>query len=190
MSPLLAVAIVLLVLVVGLTLLQRRGQTDTHRPRRGPMPPAPPPAPDVPELADPPASEPPSATDVRSDPVVGTIGYFDGIWMTENDLNLHGAQVMVEITGTVAGPTNEDHEIVKAALARPDLDERARPLVAAELERRGEELIGLVPYSMAVRPDEHGVRHGYLWYDTASFLGEIGVKSADHWRTITIAVEE
>jgi hypothetical protein len=29
-----------------------------------------------------------------------------------------------------------------------------------------------------------------LWYDPGEFLGEIGVKSADHWQTLHLVVEE
>jgi hypothetical protein len=187
MSPLLAFAIVLLVLVVGLTLLQRRGETQSYQARREPLSP-----PTVPDPSDPtlPPDPPPTDTETKADPLLGTIGYYDDRWMTEDDLNLHGSLVMAEIVGTIDGPTNADHEIVRAALARPDLEGRGRALVISELERRGEDTSGLMLLSLSVRPDDSGVLHGFLWYDPGEFLGEIGVKSSNHWQTIHVVVEE
>ena len=185
MSLLLAVAIVLLVLVVGLTLLQRRSQAQP-RPPQDPMPPLPPPAPEAPEFE---TSAPTMPSGIRSDPVVGAISFYDGTWMTEADVNFHGSLILVEIAGSPDGPTHDDHEIVKAALATRDLDARGRALVVAELERRGEDVDGLIPCSLSVRPDETGLLHGFLWYDAPEFLGEIGVKSPDHWRSLTLVVD-
>lgn len=186
MSPLLAVAIVLLVLVVGLTLVQRRSQAQSPSPRRNPMPPSPPPAPEEPEFA---TSAPTISSGIRSDPVMGAISFYHGTWTTEADVNFHGSLILVEIDGSPDGPTHDDHEIVKAALATSDLDARGRALVVAELERRGEDVNGLIPSSLSVGPDEDGVLHGVLWYDAPKFLGEIGVKSADHWQTLTLVVD-
>lgn len=183
MSPLLVVAIVLLVLVVGLTLLQRRGQVQPHAVRRQPSPPATP---------EPPDTSPSEMTAITTDPLLGVIGFHDGGWMTETDLNLHGTLVLVEIAGSIDGPTNADHEVVRAALATPDLETRARALVIAELERRRVRVgaTDASAYSLAVRPDRDGVLHGFLWFAAEQFLGDVGVKSADHWRTITLEVEE
>ena len=128
-------------------------------------------------------------TDMRADPVLGVIGFHEGIWTTETDLNLGGSLILVEIHGTIDGPTNADHQIVQAALAQSDLDARARPMVMAELERRSVDSNEVTLYSLVVRPDQTGVRHGFLWYDAAEFIGEIGVRSADHWRTLTLEVD-
>ena len=182
MSPLLAVAIVLLVLVVGLTLLQRRGQVQPHAVHRKSSPPPAPP--------EPPDTSPSEMTAIKADPLLGTIGFHSGGWMTDTDLNLHGTLVLVEIAGSIDGPTNADHEIVRAALATPDLETRARALVIAELERRRVGVNDVSAYSLAVRPDEDGVLHGFLWFAAEEFLGDIGVKSADMWRKITLEVEE
>jgi hypothetical protein len=181
MSSLLAVAIVLLVIVVGLTLLQRRAQVNPQAVRRETPSSAQPPP-------EPPATAPGTETDIRTDPVLGVIGFNDGTWMTETDLVLGDSLVLVEVHGTIDGPTDTDRQIVEAALAQPDLDARARALVIAELERRREDANDVVMYSLVVRPDDTGVRHGFLWYDAPEFIGEIGVKSSDRWRTLTLEV--
>lgn len=181
MSPLLVIAVVLLVVVVGLTLMQRRAQVQPRAALRK-EPPSPSPRPESPDTSL------VTGTDIRTDPVLGVIGFNDGIWMTETDLDLGGTLVFVEIHGTIDGPTNADHQIVKAALARPDLEARARTLVLHELERRGEDATGLAIYELAVRPDDDGVLNGWLWFEVPEFLGEIGVKSSDLWQTLTLEV--
>jgi hypothetical protein len=183
-SPLLVVAVALLVLVVGLTLLQRRAHAQSSPPRRDTPPTAPPAratAADAPR---------PRKLELSTDPLLGDISYDGDTWLVENDLDLHGSVVLVEISGTADGPTSRDHEIVKAALARPDLDTRARTLVLHELERRGVDSTGINLYELAVGPDDDGVLHGYVWYEVPELVGEIGVKSSDHWRTITLEVVE
>jgi hypothetical protein len=181
MSLLLAVAVVLLVIVVGLTLMQRRARGSSPPPRRD-APTAPPLRPEPPDTAV-------AETDMRTDPVLGVIGFHEGIWMTETDLDSGDSLFLVEVHGTIDGPTNADHQIVKAALAQSDLDARARAMVIAELERRHVDTNDVTLYSLVVRPDHTGVRHGFLWYDVPEFVGEIGVKSADHWRTLTLEVD-
>ena len=119
MSPMLVVAILALVIVVGLTLLQRRAQAQPGAPRREAMPPGPPPG-------------PARAADLRTDPLLGPMTFTDGMWMAEDDLDLGGIAVLVEISGTIDGPTEEDRAVVRAALAQPDLEGRARALVQAE----------------------------------------------------------
>lgn len=180
MSPLLVIAIVLLVIVVGLTWLQRRAQVEPRGAvgkERSPSPP--------PERT---GAAQGTETDIRTDPVLGVIGFNDGIWMTETDLDLGGSLVLVEIHGTIDGPTDADHQIVKAALARPDLEARARTLVLHELARLGTDATDLAIYELAVGPDDDGALHGYLWFEVTEFLGEIGVKSSDLWQTLTLEV--
>lgn len=184
MSTLLIVAIVLLILVVGLTLMQRRAVVQPQAPRR----------PAAGKTVSPPSpSEPPEVSSrivVRSDPLLGEISLYKGVWTAENDLDLHGTRVLVEIDGTIDGPNDADREFVTAALARPDLDQRARAMVLPELQRRNVETSGVVVYELAVRPDDTGIRTGFLWYEVPSFDGLIGVRSVDHWRTITLQVDE
>jgi hypothetical protein len=182
MSPLLAVAIVLLVIVVGLTLLQRRTQAQPPTRRLDTSPAAPPPTP--------PPARPVRAPDLYTDPLLGPMSHDGDLWMAEDDLVLGDIAVLVEISGTIDGPTEEDREFVRAALARADLEPRARAMVQAELARRGISADGITIYELAVGPDDDGVRSGYIWYNVPDLMAEIGVKSTDHWRTLTLEVVE
>lgn len=180
MSPLLAVAVVLLVIVVGLTLLQRRVHAQP-----GPLPSgakAPDPVPARPN--------PTRSLEVRTDPVLGVMSFDGDMWMAEDDLTLGDTAVLVEISGTIDGPTDADRAYVRAALAQSDLDLRAQALVLPELARRGIDASGMSIYELAVGPDDEGVLSGYIWYNVPDFMAEIGVKSTDHWRTLTLEVVE
>lgn len=192
MSPLLAVAIVLLVVVIALTLWQRKAQA---RVTESPASPRPTPAPITPvapggrRLA----AETGAARvgDTVHDPELGTLVYddIDG-WSREDDLDFAGAAV--SLTVSVADRPGEAHRAwLRATLAdAASLDARARQVVVPELQRRGAAYDDLVAYQMAFGEDDEGARRGYLWYCVGDFDGEIGVSSRDHWRTLTLEVIE
>ena len=181
---LLQIAVVLLVIVVGLTLWQRRAHAEPTPARRDTPPSAPPPRGSASDGTG------PRRLELGTDPLLGDITYDGDTWLAENDIDLHGTVVSVVISGTAAGPTARDRAIVEAALARPDLDSRARTLIVLELERLGVDPTGLAMSELAVGPDDDDVLQGYLWYEVPDFSGVIGVKSADHWQTLTVDVVE
>lgn len=183
MTLLLAVAIALLAIVVWLTWIQRRAQVSTQGAQR----PASPARVASPSLPEPRAPAQARTFDVRTDPVLGVICFDDGFWTTEEDLDLSGTKVEVQVIGSIDGPTTADQGIVTAALARPDLVARAQALVVAELTRR-ECDASASPFRLDVGPGDDGVLRGALWYDAPDLLVEIGVTSADHWQTLTLVV--
>lgn len=183
MTLLLAVGIALLTIVVWLTWIQRRAQIPSQGARQ-PASPARVASPSAPESSAPAQAR---TFDVRTDPVLGVICFDDGFWTTEEDLDLSGTKVEVQVTGSIDGLTTADQGIVTAALARPDLVARAQALVVAELTRRGCD-VSASPFRLDVGPGGDGILRGALWYDAPDLLVEIGVTSADHWQTLTLEV--
>ncbi len=179
MSPLLALALVALAIVVGLTLLQRRA----HAQPRGVGP--------SPGLPASPPSQGPTSSEVHPglvDPVLGSMTY-DGhhSWSIDEDPAFAGTTVIVEIAGGPDGPDADAREYVTKALAQQaDLDARARVVVIEEARRRGFSATQVEAYELMVGPDDDDALSGYLWFDVDDFEVELGVSSADAWRTLRL----
>ncbi len=180
-SQLLPVAVVLLVIVVGVALWQRRATVDASaRSRPSTLPSS--------RAADPAATA--AALRVRPvhNDVLGRLVY-DGehMWELDEELAFAGTTVCVEITGGAEGPTGAAREIARTAIAQQaDLDARARALLTPALPGLGWEGLPLTAFSIAVRPDAHQRLVGVLWYEVGDMDGEIGAASADLWRTLEI----
>ena len=183
MSVLLTVAVVLLALVSGLALWQRRQQVDRVRPA----------------ASSDRAAARRAATPVPAAPGVGRIEdadfglmTWDGeMWAGIDDVVIAGEDVALEIAGPASGPDAAHRAVALALLASAaDIDARARPMVVAELQRRGCPPETPVPYEASVGLTEDGRVAGWLWYCFGGFAGEVGVRSEDHWRTLELDVVE
>jgi hypothetical protein len=182
MSPLLAFAIVLLIVVAGLALWQRRSREQTSGPgarlaSAGVAAAAP--------------EDTPSAPAPISDPVLGTITYAGHGFWTRDDLEFAGATMQLEIFASEAGPPPEVGEYLQAALApETALDARARAAIHADARERGltepDDGPALHPNQVAIGIDGDRVFRGYVWYTSEDPDGEFGVSSTDMWRTLTV----
>ena len=175
MSPLLVIAVVLLVLVVGLAVLQRRASAPASR---GASPSSPP-------------SAPPAGDLQIDDPILGVLTFNNDNALWEGDsFEFDGIPVLLELSGDVHGPSAAARALVQAAIAQPGLHARGRDIVRAELVTRGVDTDDVEAYQIAVDNSETGAVTGYVWYNVETFDGEIGVSSADGWRTLTLEVIE
>ena len=182
LSPLLSIAIVVLVLVMGLAWWQRRATVDAsaRSPRSEPR--ATPPLSDAVDVGAPDARPP-----AVHDQVLGRLLYGDTLWEGEDEIAFANTTVCIEIAGGPEGPTDRAREIVRTALGRQaDLDARARAMLAAALPDIGHAGASLTPFSIATREDEQHQVVGVIWYEIGDLDGEIGVASADSWQTLTI----
>lgn len=184
MSWLLGVAVLLLALVVGLSLWQRSGQVD--RRRAGPLPSGPAPVP----RADADAAPSPRARR-RDDADFGSMTWDGEMWCCERDIRVAGEEVALELAGPADGPVPSHREVARALVASSaEIDARARPMVVAELQRRGCAPEDPVPYEASVGLTDDGRVAGWLWYCFGGFEGEIGVRTEDGWRTLHLEVIE
>jgi hypothetical protein len=181
LSQLLPVAVVLLVIVVGVAFWQRRATVDASARARSSAPPSSP-------AVVPVATAAAIASRPVPDDVLGQLTY-DGkqMWEGDREMAFAGTTVFVEITAGAEGPSDAVCEIARTAMAQQsDLDARARALLTPALPDMGWEGLPLAPFSIAVRPDAHQRLVGVLWYEVGDMDGEVGVASADLWRTLEI----
>lgn len=180
----LAVALVLLVIVVGLTLMQRRAPTDASGTRPLPPPPTPP------RRSPPPSPAVPVPSARIDDAELGSLE-FDGFDAWETDaFAFDGRPVLLEVTGDRSGPSSAARAMAIAARSVPDLIARATALVTAELRRRGEPDPDVEIQQIVVETSPSAGLAGYVWFASATLDGEIGVYSTDDWRTLTLEVIE
>ena len=185
LSPLLIAGIVLLAVVAGLTLWQRRQQVDQSASGRHAAVAAPPAA-QVSTVADE-TVETESSFEFATDPLLGAIAWDEGIWSPDDDPVFAGTTVLVEVHGPRSGLTESQRSVVRAALEHnQDLDTRARATIRQELDRRGVGDSAMEPYSLEVKPGPEGGETAYLWYDVAEADREMGVSSTDRWRTLAL----
>ena len=178
MSPLLAFAVVLLVIVAGLAWFQRRATRDLVAgvPRR--------PA-DTPSTQVLPTPSPtPDALSV-SDPVIGDLT-FDGIdvWTRDEDLHLGGHDISVVVVAGPEGPQDLHRSWVQAALARYDaLEAEARALLVDVLEPLEIGRDEITPWQIMVGPgDDPQVFEGRLTYGVVhEEIDELYVRSTELW---------
>jgi hypothetical protein len=184
MSPLLAVAIVLLVLVAGLALLQRRQTRDlSARPAVATFASGTAPVADVDPESDP-------DWPFKDDPVLGSL-MFDGEGMWSGDLAIGGQDVELFLRASREGPGARHREWVQAAQERGDgLVSEARARLAEALARRGVDLEDPSLQELHVGPDAGGVFEGRLVFDPDhDDLDAVYVQSTDTWRTVEARVE-
>jgi hypothetical protein len=183
----LVVAILALVIVVGLTLLQRRASADPAPRRAAPAPPPP--------SEPPPAGLPRGPSRVKNDlqlddPILGVLTFNDNALWEGDSFEFDGIPVLLELSGDAHGPYASVRALVQAAIAQPDLHARGRDIVRAELVTRGVDTDDVEAYEIAVDSSETGAVIGFVWYNVETFDGEIGVSSTDGWRTLTLEVVE
>ena len=175
MSMLLTFALVLLVIVVGLILLQRRGAPAAESG-----------APDPAASSTDPGGPYRASGELRlDDPALGVLTFNPpGLWHGTTFV-LDGDEVIVDVGGNENGPAPALRAMLAAAGSEPGLLARATPIIAAELARRGIHDAEIVPYEIAAESRD-GVPTGYLWFEVEGVGGEIGVSSRDDWRTLTL----
>lgn len=185
MSPLLAVAIVLLVLVGGLALLQRRQTRDLSQ---GPAVAAPPSRPAVAVAESDPESDP--DWPFKDDPVLGSL-MFDHEAMWSGDVTIGGVALELFLRAGREGPGERHREWVQAAQARGDgLLSEARTKLAEALVRRGVDLQDPTVQELHVGPEADGVFEGRLVFDPDhDDLDGVFVQTTDAWRTVEARVE-
>ena len=99
--------------------------------------------------------------------------------------------VIVEVHGHKSGLTEAQSELVRLALEYPrDLDGRAREVIAPALGRHDLEGATITPYELTVRPGDDGRDVGFLWFEVEGTGRDIGVSSADGWKTLTLQTDE
>ena len=185
MSLLLAVAILLLVLVVGLTLAQRRQTSDLSARQRGAdaAPSAPPPSADGDPEHDP-------DWPFKEDPVLGSL-MFDREDLWSGELAIGELDVELFLRAGREGPGDRHRQWVQAAQQRGDgLLNEARGKLAAALAQRGIALEDLSPEELHLGPDADGAFEGRLVFDPDhDDLDAAYVRSTDTWRTVEARVE-
>lgn len=185
MSLALVVAVTALLVVLALTLLQRRALVDHTRRAPAPITPAPPGA--VAQRA--PRDVP--RTRRRDDAEFGPMTWDGEMWSCERHVELAGVDVAIELAGGADGPDAAHRGVMRALIASAaEIDGRARPMVVAELQRRGCPPEDPLPYEAAVGQNDDGRLAGWLWYCFGEFDGEIGVRSEDQWQTLTLEIIE
>ena len=108
------------------------------------------------------------------------------MWEADDERVFAGTTVCIEIAAGAEGP-DAGREIARAAIAQQaELDTRARALLTPALAGLGWAGLPLTAFSIAVRPDARQRLVGVLWYEVGDMDGEIGVASADRWRTLEI----
>lgn len=184
MSPLLIVAILLLVVVVGPTLLQRRAQRDhgdhARRVTSAALPTQPP------ERTSPAASAAGPAPARRvADPVLGDLT-FDGIdaWVRDEELTLGGRAIAVVVCAGPEGPQDLHRTWMQAVLSRYDaLEAEARALLVSVLEPLEIGHDDITPWQIMIGPvDAPEVFEGRITYE--SFhpeIDELYVRSTELW---------
>lgn len=184
MSSLLIVGLALLVLVVALSLWQRRGQVDhTARTAAHPLP-APPSTAPVDKAG-------PCRVKGRlqvDDPDLGVLTFDDALFWESPSLDFDGGSIIAELRGDANGP--HPLALVLAVAAQRDaraLGVRGRDVVVAELTRRGLATDDVQPSGLAVDVED-GQPVAYLWYEAGGCADPIGASSRDGWQTLTLEV--
>ena len=185
-SPLLIVGVLLLVVVLGLSLWQRSQQVDRTGAGRsapgGAVASASPAAPAAVATA-----KPDSSYAFVRDDLLGVLDWDEGVWNADDNAAFADTEVIVEIHADKSGFTNAQREIVRTALASShDLDERARALIGQQLQRDGITDMTMEAYELTVRHRDDGLEAGFVWYDVAKADREMGVSSADGWKTLRL----
>jgi hypothetical protein len=178
MSPLLAVAILLLVIVGGLAWFQRRATRDLSTgpaPRSGGETPARVPTP-------PPDRVRPT---LITDPVFGDLS-FDGFdsWTRDDDLVVADELVEVLVLAGPDGPQDTHRAWMQAALGRLEaLEREARTVLARAMAARGLAADDLTPWQITIGPnDDATVFEGRLYYDSMhASVDEAYVRSTAMW---------
>ncbi len=182
MTVLLVVGIVLLVLVAGLSLAQRRSAAPSppSRPVSGPSPPT-----------QPVAHAGGSRPNTWHDPVLGTLTFDGGtLWSGQDDLTFGADAVQASIAAGADGPGPEQAAVGRAAFTRDDVEPRAREAVAEALRARGVLTPVFVARSVHVGRDAAGRIVGSVDYDTDQFEGDVAVITHDAWRTLRAELDE
>ena len=176
---LLALGVVLLVLVVGLSVRQRLA---TRPPERTAPVETPPPGAATPRRV--------RGELLLDDPRLGVLEFNNDALWRGTSLDFGGVDICVHVPGSPTGPAASAHALaLRAVELAIDLTERGRAMVAEELRRRGRAAEELRPYELAVEAAD-GKVVGYLWYEVEMFDGEIGVSSADGWQTLAVQIVE
>jgi hypothetical protein len=183
LSPLLIAGVVLLVVVLGLALWQRRQQVDRTAGVRA--------AGDLAAVsgghavAD--VSKAESQHLFAKDDLLGAMEYYEGAWTAEDEVAFGDTTVNVEVHGSTAGLTGAQRDLLRRAIeSSHDLDRRAREVIQRELARRGIHDTTMEPYELAVRPRQDGREAGFVWYEVEHADREMGVSSSDGWRTLEV----
>jgi hypothetical protein len=185
MSFLLAAAIVLLVLVIGVALLQRR-QTRDFSTRPGGATAAP--GTSTPIAAADPERDP--DWPFKDDPVLGSL-IFDQEDVWSGEVVIGDLDVEVVLRAGREGPGDHHRQWVQAAQGRGDrLLNEARAALAEALAQRAITLEDLSSVEMHLGPDADGVFEGRLVFDPDhDDLDAAYVRSTDTWRTVEARVE-
>ena len=181
MSPLLALAVVLLVIVGGLAWWQRRATRDLSPFASRVVPPETRGGAVAARTA---ATAPTARLD---DAVIGGLTYHGGdAWTGEESLALGGHDVVLQILAGPDGPTDEHRAWVKTAIDRfPIIDADARALLSHVLEPLGVAAADLEPWQLMVGPHDGGVFEGRLYYDVVhETVDELYVRSVEQWTVL------
>jgi hypothetical protein len=178
MSPLLVVAIVLLVIVLGLAWFQRRATRDLSTgaaPRAGADPLAPVPTPPADRVR----------PTMITDPVFGDLT-FDGhdSWTRDEDLALADEYIEVLVLAGPDGPQDTHRAWMQAALPRLEtIDTEARTVLARAMAPLGLSGDDLTPWQIAIGPAAGETAcEGRLYYDSMhAAVDEAYVRSTALW---------
>ncbi len=185
MTVLLVVGIVLLALVGGLSLAQRRSAVRSPALQPSPMP-----SPRA-EPVTPPRPEGGSSPGTWHDPVLGTFTFDGGsLWSGQGELTFGTDAVQASFTAGAEGPGPEQAAVGRGAFTRDDVEPRAREAVAEALRARGVLTPAFVACSVHVGRDAAGRIVGSVDYETDQFEGDVGVVTHDAWRTLHAQLDE
>ena len=184
MTVLLVIGVVLLVIVGGLSLLQRRSVAPLPTSTRPPSP-----LPAVDALPSPAA--PGTGRKAWHDPVLGTLTFDDDdLWSGDDELAFGAHDVCAEITAGPSGPDAEQVAVARAAITRDDVEPRARAAVREALQARGIEAPTFLAYRVhAGRAAQHRVV-GSVDYASDLYAGDITVITLDEWRTLRVQLDD
>ena len=186
LSPALILGVVLLVAVGALSLWQRSHQVDRTGAGRSAAGGSAAPAASVP-AAPAATAEHDSGFAFVKDDLLGVLDWDEGVWNADDNAAFADTEVIVEIHAPRSGFTAPQREIVRTALASShDLDARARALIGQELQREGVTDMTMEAYELTVRQRDDGLEAGFVWYDVAKADREMGVSSADGWKTLRL----
>ncbi len=188
MSLLLVVGVVLLLLLGGLALWQRRAARDmaTSASRAD--------SPALTAAASRPRAVP--GADARmptiDDPVIGSLKYHgDTAWTGEESLAIGGHDLVVQIFAGVEGPGDEHRAWMRTFRDRFDtIDADARALLGHVLQPLGVTSPRLDPWQVSIGPGDDGVFEGRLHYDVVhEAVDDLCVRSVEQWAVLEAHVD-